>query len=86
MHRQAGANCTEAKLYFWTIFQFFFMQMGPGSTHPLPNSFFIFGIFLTLQSPLLAFIMIYNTVILVTPVAAFGVCHLRLPLVLTNFG
>ena len=35
---------------------------------------------------LLAFVMIYNTVILVIPAAAFGVCHLRLPLVLMNFG
>ena len=53
MHRQAGANCTAAKLYFLTIFQFFIIiQMGPGPTHPLPNYFWIFGIFLTLQSPL----------------------------------
>ena len=43
MHRQAGANCTDAKLYFWTIFQFFFIiQMGPGPTHPLPNYFWNF--------------------------------------------
>ena len=55
VHRQAGANCTDAKLYFWTFFQFFFIiQMGPGPTHPLPNYFWIFGIFLTLQSPLVA--------------------------------
>ena len=54
VHRQAGANCTDAKLYFWQIFQFFiFIQMGPGPTHPLPNYFWIFGIFLTLQSPLM---------------------------------
>ena len=53
VHRQAGANCTGAKLYFWQIFQFFiFIQMAPGPTHPLPNYFWIFGIFLTLQSPL----------------------------------
>ena len=53
VHRQAAANCTDAKLYFLTIFQFFFfIQMGPGPTHPLPNYFWIFGIFLTLQSPL----------------------------------
>ena len=53
MHRQAGANCTDPKLYFWTIFRFFLkIQMGPGPTHPLPNYFWIFGIFLTLQSPL----------------------------------
>ena len=53
MNHQAGSNCTDAKLYFWTIFQFFFIiQMGPGPTHPLPNYFWIFGIFLTLQSPL----------------------------------
>ena len=32
---------------------FFFIQMGPGPTHPHPNYFWIFGIFLTLQSPLL---------------------------------
>ena len=42
MHRQAVANCTDAKLYFWTIFQFFFIQMGPGPTHPLPNYFWNF--------------------------------------------
>ena len=52
MHCQAGANCTDAKLYFWTIFQFKKkIQMGPGPTHPLPNYFWFFGIFLTLQSP-----------------------------------
>ena len=34
MHRQAGANCTDAKLYFWTIFQFFFYPNG--TWHPLP--------------------------------------------------
>ena len=57
-----GATCTvkqgriaDTNLYFWTIFQFFFIiQMGPGPTHPLPNYFWIFGIFLTLQSPLIA--------------------------------
>ena len=54
MHRQAGSNCTDAKLYFWTIFQLKKkIQMGPGPTHPIPNYFGIFGIFLTLQSPLL---------------------------------
>ena len=53
VHRQAGGNCTDAQLYFWQIFQFFiFIQMGPGPTHPLPNNFWIFGIFLTLQSTL----------------------------------
>ena len=57
-----GATCTakqgrivDAKLYFWTAFQFFFIQMGPGPTHPLPNNFWIFGIFLTLQNPLVTF-------------------------------
>ena len=54
VHRQAGVNCTDVKLYFWTIFQILLkIQMGPGpTTHPLPNYFWIFGIFLTLQSPL----------------------------------
>ena len=33
---------------------FFIIQMGPGPTHALPNYFWIFGIFLTLQSPLLS--------------------------------
>ena len=59
VHRQAGTNCTDTKVYFWTIFQFFFIiQMGPGPTHPLPNYFWIFGIFLTLQSPLAANLLI----------------------------
>ena len=31
MHRQAGANCTDAKLYFWPIFQFFFYPNGTTS-------------------------------------------------------
>ena len=53
VHRQAGGNCTDANFYFWTIFQlFFFIQMRPGPTHQLPNIFWIFGNFLTLQSPL----------------------------------
>ena len=35
VHRQAGANCTDSKLYFWTIFQKKIIQMGMGP-HPLP--------------------------------------------------
>ena len=26
VHRQAGVNCTDAKLYFWTIFQLFLSE------------------------------------------------------------
>ena len=37
---------------FWTIFQYFFIRMSPGPTHPLPIFFGIFGMFLTLQIPL----------------------------------
>ena len=48
---QQGANCTDAKLCYWTIFHFFFIQMRPGPTHPLPI-FLGFLDFLTLQSPL----------------------------------
>ena len=59
VHRHAGANCTDAKLNFWTMFPFFFIQMGPGPTHPLPNYFWIFGIILTLQSPLGTYVMTY---------------------------
>ena len=48
MHRQAGANCTDEKLYFLDDFPiYFFIQMGPGPTHPtlffgrFSNFFFI---------------------------------------------
>ena len=50
MHRQAGANCTDAKLYFLDDFPIFFYPNGTW-THPLTSIFF-FGLFLTLQSPL----------------------------------
>ena len=51
-HHVKQGRIVDAKLYFWTIFQFFFIQMRPGPTHPLPIFVWIFGIFLTLQSPL----------------------------------
>ena len=39
-------------LIFWGFSNFVFsIQNGPGSTHPLPNFFWLFGIFLTLQHP-----------------------------------
>ena len=51
MHRQVGANCTDAKLYFWTIFLFLSKW-----DLDLPTHFqIIFGFLefvLTLQSPL----------------------------------
>ena len=50
MHRQAGANCTDAKLYFWTIFQFLFYPNG--TTHPLTNYVWIFGFFFIFAKPL----------------------------------
>ena len=55
-----GATCTTKQgrivqmqnFIFGQFSNFVFFQMGPGPTHPLPNYFWIFGIFLTLQSPL----------------------------------
>ena len=52
VHRQAGANCTDAKLYFWTIFHFFLSKW---DLDPPTHFQIIFGFlefFLTLQSPL----------------------------------
>ena len=40
--------------------------MGPGPTHPLPNYFWIFGIFLTLQSPLLPILFADDTNVFLT--------------------
>ena len=58
MHAHLEAPPSRGELYRCkTLFLdnfpiFFFIQMGPGPTHPLPNYFWIFWIFLTLQSPL----------------------------------
>ena len=52
MHRQAGTNCTDAKLYFWTIFQFFFY---PNGTHPPTSKLFLdFWNFFNFAKPLSA--------------------------------
>ena len=53
MHRQAGANCTDAKLYFLDDFPiFFFIQMGPGpTTHPLPIFCGFFEFFKLCKAP-----------------------------------
>ena len=52
VHRQAGANCTDAKLYFWTIFQFFFfIQMGPRP--PTSKLFLDFWNFFNFAKPLI---------------------------------
>ena len=40
VHRQAGANCTDAKLCFWTIFQYFFYP-NETWTHPPTSNFFL---------------------------------------------
>ena len=42
VHHQAGANCTDAKLYFWTIFQFFFYPNGTWTHPPTSKLFFDF--------------------------------------------
>ena len=45
VHRQAGANCTDAKLYFWTIFQFFYYPNGTWTLPPTSKLFLDFWIF-----------------------------------------
>ena len=40
VHHQAGANCTDAKLYFWKNFQFFFYPNGTW-THPPTSKLFL---------------------------------------------
>ena len=50
MLRLAGVNCSDAKLYFWTILQFFFIRMGPGP--PTSNFFGDFLNFFNFAKPL----------------------------------
>ena len=47
---------TGAKLYFWQIFQFFFfIQMGPGPTHPPTSKLFLdFWNFFNFAKPLIS--------------------------------
>ena len=53
MHRQAGANCTDATLYFWTIFQFFFFYPNGTWTHPPTSKLFLdFWNFFNFAKPL----------------------------------
>ena len=73
-----GATCTakqgrivQTQNFIFGRFSnfFFFIQMGPGPTHPLPNYFWIFGIFLTLHSPLQ-----YVHISLATRKQVHGIC------------
>ena len=50
-HDQAGVNCTDAKLYFWTIFNFFLSKW---DLDPLPTStlFLDFWNFFNFAQPL----------------------------------
>ena len=49
---QQGANCTDAKLCFWTIFQFFFYP-NETWTHPPTSNFFLdFWNFFNFAKPL----------------------------------
>ena len=52
VHRQAGANCTDAKLYFWTVFQFFFYQNGTWTHPPTSKLFLDFWNFFNFAKPL----------------------------------
>ena len=52
MHHQAGANCTDAKLYFWTIFQFFFYPNGTWTHPPTSKLFLDFWNFFNFAKPL----------------------------------
>ena len=52
MHRQAGANCTDAKLYFRTIFQFFFYPNGTWTHPPTSKLFLDFWNFFNFAKPL----------------------------------
>ena len=55
-----GATCTAKQgrivqmqnFIFGQFSNFFFIQMGPGPNHPLPNYFWIFGIFFNFAKPL----------------------------------
>ena len=51
MHRQARANCTDATLYFWMIFQFFLLSEWDLDPPTHFHLFWYFWNFLTLQSP-----------------------------------
>ena len=53
VHRQAGANCTDAKLYFWQIFQFFIFYPNGTWTHPPTSKLFLdFWKFFNFAKPL----------------------------------
>ena len=53
MHHQAGANCIiDAKLYFWTIFQFFFYPNGTWTHPPTSKLFLDFWNFFNFAKPL----------------------------------
>ncbi len=53
MHAVSKERIVQTQNFVFGRFSnFFFIQMRPGPTHPLPIFFWIFGIFLTLQSPL----------------------------------
>ena len=52
VHHQAGANCTHAKLYFWTIFQFFFYPNGTWTHPPTSKLFLDFWNFFNFAKPL----------------------------------
>ena len=53
VHRQAGANCTDAKLYFWQIFQFFFYPNGTWTHPPTSKLFWDFWNFFNFAKPLI---------------------------------
>ena len=52
VHRQAGANCTDAKLNFWMIFQFFFYPNGTWTHPPTSKLFLDFWNFFNFAKPL----------------------------------
>ena len=52
MHRLAGANCTDAKLYLWTIFQFVFDPNGTWAHPPTSKLFLDFWNFFNFAKPL----------------------------------
>ena len=51
VHRQAGANCTDAKLYFWTV-SIFFYPNGTWTHPPTSKLFFDFLNFFNFAKPL----------------------------------
>ena len=57
VHRQAGANCTDAKLYFWTIFQFFFLSNGTWTHPPTSKLFMDFWNFFNFAKPLINYLI-----------------------------